>query len=381
MISKYNFQNNIISTVTEYIQNKHDKNHLLVLPTGSGKSVIAAIIAKKFKRILYVAHRLELIQQFQNYHMLFEDSFLLCCDISVVYKYFDQFFDLIIIDEAHRSAAKSYVTMMKNFSDTPILGLTATPIRNDMKKLTDHYQFIHKGPTTPFLQDIGVICHYDEHSVSQNLLPDLSDISLENNDYNNEYLSEKYRQIFLYGNIIEEFKEKSINRKTLIFCVDIKHCIELTEYFYKNGVRNVVYVTNATPKKERAEIYNDYVNDKIQVLINCMIYTEGIDIPSVSSIIMARPTLSQILFLQQGGRGGRPFKNKKDCLILDHANNIATHSSLNNGRNWIIGEDDSKGGHHDPITSDEYIDRIITTFEYLKLESNKKSRKNIELFM
>ena len=334
-MTMYDFQHILIFKTIMHFNKYGNCNILLVSPTGSGKSFMASVIAKRYKRILYVAHRIELLKQFKSYFSNEElnNIHLKCINISSIHKITDEY-DIIIIDEAHRSAARTYNDFIYSQVATPIIGLTATPQRLDGRPLTSIYDIVLESPSTPALQKMGYLLPFEEYCVPEDELPDLNNISLNNQgDYNSIELDSKFRNVILYGNVYREWKEKASDRKTIIYCINVKHGEEVCEVFRNKGI-NAANVSGKMLKSDRIKIYNDFKNGTIQVITNCMIYTEGIDIPDISCIVMMRPTTSVTLFLQQGGRGSRYFEGKENCIILDHANNINTHGSLNAARKW-----------------------------------------------
>ena len=308
-------------------------NVLCISPTGSGKSTIAAIIAQKFKNTLIISHRIELINQMRIEFEKHNVKNYLITTPSKALCVFHKYFDSLIIDEAQRSCALTYKNLAFRFRNKMILGLTATPVRTDGKLLGKIYDYFIEGPQIPDLQEIGVLSRTVDLCFPFNI--DISDVPISKitYDYEPDYLAHKMRNVKLYGEVIKEFKKNSLNRKNITYCVNIKHAMDMTEYYRNHGL-NAVCVSSYTSFKDRMEIYKDFVASKIQILVNCMIYTEGINVPDVSSITSLRPTHSLGLHYQINGRGIRHFPGKKNCLLIDHSGNIQRHGSISDRRDW-----------------------------------------------
>jgi superfamily II DNA or RNA helicase len=213
------------------------------------------------------------------------------------------------------------------------LGMTATPARTDGQSLKGLFNFIMEGPQIPDLQEAGILCPVRELSMPMNI--DLSNVPIEKTtgDFRNDALYEKMRNINLYSEVIKEFKKHSLYKKNITYCVNIRHAMEITELYRKHGI-NAVCVSSFTDSNIRKQIYQDFKNNKIQVIVNCLIYTEGINIPDIESITSLRPTMSLIVYYQTYGRGVRRFPGKKECLFLDHSGNIQRHGSICDYREW-----------------------------------------------
>lgn len=306
---------------------------LIQLPTGCGKTVVFSHL--NFNRMLIVSHREELVNQPRKY---FDCSYgiemakqksngekvVSACIQSLVRrldKFPKDYFDVIIIDEAHHSAAKSYRKVIDYFTPKKLLGFTATPNRNDNIKLSDIYNKIAykmnllDAIRNNYLTDIKCIRSYINY--------DLSNVRKSGPDYNIEDLDEAMKDTSKA--IAKVYYEKSVGQ-TLIFGVSVKHCKAIQEQ-----IEGSILVDSTT--KNREEIIKDFTDRKFKCLINCMIFTEGTDIPLIETIIIARPTKNESLYSQMVGRGLRLYEGKKtlnliDCVGVSNDLSLCTAPSL-----------------------------------------------------
>lgn len=237
--------------------------------------------------------------------------------------------DVVVLDEAHHAYANSWkktVDFLKAEYNPRILGVTATPMRTNKKEsLMDIFedtpfsisifQLIHEGFLSPL---VG-------YSVKTQL--DLKGVHINNGDYNVKELSKRISSSNYNRIVVEMWREKAGDRKSICFAVSIEHVESLTEEFKKIGAR-VAGIHSQMPRDEQRRIIRDFAEDKYQVLINCMLLTEGFDEPSVDCLLMARPTSSRILYIQMLGRGLRLYPGKKNCLLLDFTDDSEAKSLI-----------------------------------------------------
>jgi len=152
----------------------------------------------------------------------------------------------------------------------------------------------------------------------------LDDIKMTGGDYNEKELASFMMDGARVSNVYEVWKKYCQGRKTMVFCVTIAHAEMINADFLKHGIKSGVVHSDQDESVDDEVLY-DFKNNNLEVLVNVSKLSTGYDEPSIDALIMARPTKSLILFLQSLGRGLRLFKNKKDCLVLDIANTIATH--------------------------------------------------------
>lgn len=244
------------------------------------------------------------------------------------------YFDVIITDECHRACAKSYTKIYEYFNFKYHFGFTATPNRNDNIKLKGIFdKIVYKmslldGIKQGYLTDIRCIRSYLNY--------DLRNVKSKDNDYRIQDLEEEMSNT---SNAIAEIYEKHSVGQTLIFAVSVKHAYDIAEYI----PGSVVVDANT---KNRSKIIEDFTNRKFRCLINCMIFTEGTDIPLIETIIIARPTKNESLYIQMVGRGLRLYPGKDkltliDCVGVSDNCNLVTVPSLV-GLQYLDKEDQEK---------------------------------------
>lgn len=299
--------------------NSIDKgNYLIQMATGLGKTVTFANIQRK-GRVLLLSHREELVTQPQKYydctfgieqgknHSGGED--VVSASVQSIVRRLDNFnpndFDTIICDEAHHAAASTYKKIFSYFKPRLLLGFTATPNRADGVRLNDVFsKIIFKrdlrwGIKNGYLSDI--FCRRVDIGY------DLSKVHTRMGDYAPGELEEAMSDT---SDAIAEAYRKYAKGATLIFAVSVKHAHDIA-----SKIQGAVAVTGDTPN--RAEIIKDFSERKIPCLVNCMVFTEGTDIPLVETVIIARPTQSDSLYAQMVGRGLRLHPDKDKLILID----------------------------------------------------------------
>lgn len=322
------------------------------LATGGGKTVIFTNLIKqlgeqhRFARTLVLAHRRELVNQaagtirkfIPNSNVQIEmgkfvaslgdDSHELQVVIASVQSlirrlenYQPNAFDLIIIDEAHHAVAKSYLQILQHFKqDVPVVGFSATFERADKKALETVIDEIvyHRG-ILDMIEDKW-LCDAKFTAVSVNC--DLSGVETSSNtqDFMLDSLSQVMNRKEVNEMVFQSYQHKSAQNdgfnSTLLFAVDIEHVKTLYQLFKDHGI-NANYVTANTPADKRDQIVTDFKNGKVEVLMNCGIFTEGTDMPNIDCILLCRPTRSRSLMVQMIGRGLRLHHSKDFCHIID----------------------------------------------------------------
>lgn len=311
------------------------------------------------KRVLWLAHRKELIEQaaatlapYCNYltgiiMAGYPEAPMASVQVASVQTLIRRSLpdaDLIVVDEAHHATADAYTTIIKGYPDTPRIGLTATPFRLDGRGLGDVFGDLVVAAYTDDLCRQGVLHApkvYAGHS------PDLRGVKKSMGDYITSALVDRMNQKGLVGDIVETWRAKANGKKTVAFAVNVDHSKHIVEQFSEAGIR-AEHIDANTPKVERAGVLARLRSGDTQVVSNCMILTEGWDLPALECAIIARPTASLNLHLQMLGRIMRAADGKDGCIVLDHAGNHHMHGQVTrrieyslNGR--IAGEKDPLG--------------------------------------
>ncbi|MDY6971407.1 MAG: DEAD/DEAH box helicase [Thermodesulfobacteriota bacterium] len=323
------------------------RRQLICLPTGSGKTVIFAEFPRYFrmkKQMLVLAHRAELLEQARDKIRWANPSLGVQveqggrsadpdCDVVVASVPTlgrkgskrlrrldpDRFF-LIVVDEAHHATADTYVRVLKYFDvfDSAtrklLVGFTATPKRGDGEGLDAVFQEIVFSRSLPEMIQAGYLSQVAAYRVETDI--DLSKVRTHMGDFVASHLSRTVNIERRNDLIVEVFLSHLRDRQTLCFCVDVAHAFCLADAFNSKGIPAGA-VSGNTERSERSKILADFRSGKIRVLANCVVLTEGYDEPSVSGIILARPTKSTLLYTQMIGRGTRLHPGKDNTTVLD----------------------------------------------------------------
>jgi len=331
------------------------RRQIVVLATGSGKTIIfGSLIAERNERSLIIAHTNELLLQAQDKLKMIAPTLstgLLCSDrkefdsqvvISSIQsacrpknleRLKEQNFKIVVIDESHHSAADTYKTVIKALgcseSDGPLLlGFTATAFREDGKGLAEVFDKVTFELGISDLIEKGHLVKPKGIRIFSEI--DLGKLELSDGDYKKTSLIEVMDTEEMVVSVVDAYIEHAEFLPTICFGCSILHARHLQVEFKKRGVSSET-ISGKTPKEEREEILNRFSSGKIDVLTNCSLLCEGIDLPRTEAIIIARPTKSRGLFIQMAGRALRPFPNKTSALILDFgeiAHDLMTRSEL-----------------------------------------------------
>ena len=220
------------------------------------------------------------------------------------------YFDKIIIDEAHHCLSDGYQRVLEHFSDAKVLGVTATPDRGDMRNLGSYFESLAYEYTLPKAIKEGYLSPIKALTIP--LQMDLSNVGIQSGDFKVGDLGTALDP-YLYS-IAEEMKKYCKDRKTVVFLPLVKTSQKFRDILNSTGFKAAEVNGSST---DRAEILNDFDNDKYNVLCNSMLLTEGWDCPSVDCIIVLRPTKVRSLYSQMVGRGTRLSPGKTELLLLD----------------------------------------------------------------
>ena len=358
MLTLRPYQLDAIEKVRESMRSGRNRI-ILHAPTGAGKTVIACEVVRsavaKGSRTLFLAHRKELIDQASA---KFDDSgiphgiimrdhprtdphkIVQVASVQTLIRRDSSPFDLIIVDECHRANADSYQAIIAQSPKARVLGLTATPCRTDGRGLRETFEEIVPVSTVKKLTKEGFLVPVRHFAPD---IPDLEGLRSSHGDYNSEDLESLMDQKKLVGDIVKFWQEKGENRQTIIFAVGVEHSKHLAEQFSSAGVP-AEHLDAETPIWEREMILERFRKGQTKIVSNCGILTEGYDNPSVSCVILARPTQSLGLYLQMAGRSLRPSPGKMDTLIFDHAACGLSHGLVTDDREWMLeGREKKKG--------------------------------------
>ena len=318
---------------------------LVVLATGLGKTWLAAFDSQQAlaRRILFVAHREEILTQaattflrirpqarigFYTGKQRDSEVDILCASIQTIGRstHLNQFsshhFDYIVVDEFHHAAAPMYRRLLTHFTPRFLLGLTATPDRTDQSDILalcdDNLVFernLFAGINGKFLAPFHYFGILDE-SV------DYREIPWRNGQFDPEALSNKLATLARARHALREWRDKA-QKRTLVFCVSRRHADFMADQFIAEGIPSAAVYSGS--QISRGEALQHLADGSLQVIFSVDLFNEGVDLPSIDTVMMLRPTESKILFLQQLGRGLRHAEGKERLVVLDF---IANHKSF-----------------------------------------------------
>lgn len=325
------------------------KSALLVLSTGTGKTEVMLNIIQneiergKMGRVLYMAHRQELIYQpltrivrgwelpcpgivQDKYHMV--DAPIVVSSVQTLsarrHRRLKEILKHgpithIITDEAHRSTAKTYMqiyAILKHVNPSlKILGATASPFRADEEELSQVYDEVTYRLGTIKAIEMGALCHFKGKTPRLNF--SLRDVKRTAEGWDEGRITQLMATINAEEIVVEKWKEEAQEegRPTIAFAASIEQAKRLAEAFQRQGI-SAAWAGGETPSAIRQNILRDYNNGELQVICNYGIWVEGMDAPQTECVIMCRPTTSPIVYMQAIGRGLRTHPGKKNCLIL-----------------------------------------------------------------
>lgn len=380
---------------------------LVIAATGVGKTYLSAFDAVKYRRVLFIAHREEILKQAKETfetvqpsrtHGRFYGGYKET-DADNIYasiqsisresyaRYFnEESFDYIVVDEFHHAAADSYLKALQHFKPRFLLGLTATPYRTDNRdiySLCDDnviYEIylkdaINRGLLVPF-KYFGI---YDQ--------TDYNIIEQRNGQYVIEQLEQELSRKERASLVLDNYKNLA-GRRTLGFCASILHAENMAQYFSEQGIKAVAVhsgsKTSYTISRDAA--IAKLAEGEINVVFTVDIFNEGVDIPELDTVMFLRPTESFTIFLQQLGRGLRKAEGKEYLTVLDFIGNYKRAHyipALLAGDNPMIERKGARRLHEVdyPDGCDVQFDfRIIDLFETLARNDPLKKRMENDYF-
>ena len=366
-LEPHSYQKQILEKlhIERTIHGRH--KNLIVAATGTGKTVISAFDFRRFNRenpgakLLFVAHREEMLKQarktFQavlrdasfgelwvggikpeHFNQLFVSVQTLKGQIkSLVLT--DDFYDMIVIDEVHHISANSYRSILSLFSPDILLGLTATPERQDGKSILE--DFCHTIAAELRLSDAinrRYLCPFQYFGIDD--VVDLSDVTWKKGRYIPGELTQIYTQNDNRVNHILQNMDSILEDihaiKCLAFCVSQDHADYMAQKFLIKNVRSAVLTSRNS--KDRDILREKLIRGELNILFVVDIFNEGVDIPEIDTVLFLRPTESLTVFLQQLGRGLR-LTDSKDCLtVLDFVGNAKPEYDFSSKFRGMVGK-------------------------------------------
>lgn len=372
MITLRPYQSKSVNSVRDAYADGY-KAPLLVAPTGAGKTVIFSFIAQnasaKKSKVLIMAHRLELCEQcgdklmqnrvdFGYISPAYTPDYTKNIQVGTIQTINSRKSkipftpDLIVIDEAHRSLASTYRTILRFYPNARVLGVTATPIRGDGGLLNEVYDCMIMGPTISELIALGFLVQPKTYGSSAPL--DLSGVCIDRKtgDYKKTELKKLVDKPLIIGDAVEHYRKICDKVPAVAFCVDIDSSMRVAAEFSAAGYI-CEHIDGNMDKTERSAILRRLAAGKTHVLTSVDLITEGFDAPMVQCAIMLRPTQSTGLYIQMAGRALRPFPGKTCAYILDHVNNTGhwrdgtffpKHGFIDQDRDWSLDGNKRRNG-------------------------------------
>lgn len=340
------------------------RSTLLVLPTGTGKTVVFAELARQTveakDRVLVLAHRTELLEQAArkladvgirasldqgasrgSHHASVVVGSVQTLRGARLERHPVDAFGLVVVDEAHHAPAASYKSILGRFTRARVLGVTATPDRGDGKALAEVFSSVAFSYEMRAAIREKYLAPLRARRVTVAQL-DLRDVKSHHGDFDQAALAKVLSDEKALHGVVSPLVQLAGARRTLVFGVDVAHAHALTELLNRHREASAIALDGSASRAQRAATISLFRQGRFQFLVNCALFTEGFDEPSIECIAMARPTQSRALYTQMLGRGTRlsPETGKLDCLVLDF---------VGNSRHRLIGPADALAG----VTLDE----------------------------
>ena len=327
-----------------------------VAPCGAGKTIMTGwMIRQTFLRnhsAIFFVHRKELIEQtsdtFNDLHIPhgiisggFKPNYNLPVQIASVQTLVNRLHlinppSLLVCDECHHILADTYKAIINTWNNAFLLGVTATPERTGGKGLSDVFSAMVFAPSVSDLIKLGNLTEFNY--ISTNDYSDiLDDIDIVNGDYDNNQLGKVMTKAKIIGDVVNNYLEYANGKSAICYCVNVAHSKEVAASFNNAGVP-AKHCDGNTSKPVREKIVDDFRRGYYKILCNAELFGEGFDVPNCHAVILARPTKSKILHIQQSMRSMRPDPNdpNKVAIIIDCVSNYKEHGYPDAPQDWSL---------------------------------------------
>jgi superfamily II DNA or RNA helicase len=343
MTSLFDYQ---IKAVHEFEQST-EKNVCLSMPTGSGKTYTFCEIARRYfaehlKRVLFVVHRIELLDQIKK--SLGERCFDIVAGVKAIPSNYDYYvamvetvnrripmlpeFGLVIIDECHFGNFRK-LPFFGN-EKTRVLGVTATPISKP--SLSTMFQKLIIPVTIKQLLDRKQLVNCEPFGFASDLV-EMQKFRIKGGEFDEKEMEDFYSSEQMVKNVIESYWSLTPGKKCIVFNVNVKHNQAVYEAFKAEGL-NVYALDGETPKEERKEILKALKEQQDAIVCNVGVLTTGFDEPTLQAVFLNRATKSLALYLQMIGRGARTYEGKESFIVVDLGKNTARHGYYDHDHDW-----------------------------------------------
>jgi superfamily II DNA or RNA helicase len=417
-VTLHDFQKRILDAL-EAERSRGYMRNLVVAATGTGKTVMAAFDFKRFyernqrqARLLFLAHRKEILEQsvgtFRGILRITDFGELLVgqhkaaqydhlfCSVEMLNsrrlweKVGSNFYDFIIIDEAHHGTAETYRPIFKEFQPTILLGLTATPERMDGASVAADFgnRFAAEIRLAEALEE-KMLCPFHYFGVADpvSLAGDQFwrngryEISALEDVYTGDHETARKRLNVILSSLL--CFEPDLDRvRGIGFCVSVKHAKFMAAKFNETGIASGVLI-GETDSNERTDLLNDFRASKIRFLFTRDVLNEGLDVPDVNTVLFLRPTESLTVFLQQLGRGLRNAPGKECLTVLDFVGQAHRRyridiklKSLLSKRRFNIQKEVERDFPHLPSGCNIQLDRIAREYVLANIRDNLSNLTN-----
>ena len=286
------------------------------------------------KRVMFLIHRKEVLQQaVRTFDKQDVDPNLLTAGmVQTLTRRVDKLPtpDVILVDEAHHALAKSYQRILDKFPKAIVLLFTATPHRTGRVQLDQIADDIIVGQSIHELTEKGFLAPFRYFQP-----PGDFDSKLLKRGSTGDFTNDSMQQAMstkIFGHIVKQYKRIAPGMQAVVYTYSIDSAIKIAAEFNSEGI-SAVEVDGTTSKEKRAVAVRKFRDQKIKILVNVNLFTEGVDLPNVDCVIMARPTASLALYLQFSMRCLNP-RPGKTAIIIDHANNFKSFGYPDDDRDW-----------------------------------------------
>lgn len=346
MFQLRDYQLETINRITNSMR-QGNKRIIVQQPPRTGKTVIMAEIARrttaKGNNVLFIIHRKEVLDQARQTFGLqgVDPNYLQMGMVQSLNRHIDQINkpQLILIDEAHHSLAKSYRKIIDAFPNAYIFYFTATPIRTGHDQMDQIADDLIPGKTIEWLQDHHFLARFKYFGPTG---IDDSKLKRQSGEYTAESIDQAMNKK-IYGEIVDQYLKLAKGKQAVVYCHSIESAKRVMDQFRSREI-TTAEVDGETNPETRDRIVQAFRDQQIMILVNVNLFTEGVDLPNVDCVIMARPTCSLALYLQFSMRCLNP-REGKTAIIIDHVGNFKRFSLPNAKHDWqeaIITKDKRK---------------------------------------
>ena len=339
-------------------------------------SFITKSSAERGQRTLILTHRAEILSQIHRTldnvgvpHSTLQagqptprNAQTVVASIGTLVRRLDQFPepDLMVVDEAHHSAAGTWVRVFGAWPKCRVLGVTATPERLDGKGLGLFYDRLVRGPEVTWLIENGFLAR--PRYFSPETVVDTASLHHVAGDFNRAESAALMDKPTITGDAVQQYQRLAAGKRAVVFCVSVAHAQHVAQQFNAAGIPAET-IDGTMDDDERSAIIGRLSAGTTLVLCSCELISEGFDLPVVDAAILLRPTESLAMHLQQVGRCLRPHPAKEHALILDHVGNCLRHGLAEEPRDWSLeGGAGKRRNAKDPVIATRRCEKCFAIF-------------------